>query len=129
MPSVEMRQGHRGFSRVSTGNSDSPISCDIKDEISFKSLQGNPAFLRVRSSRYPLHMRKQRQGLTHIPIAERSFLLRCLWKVRIPLVSKSDNHLSFREVWGYTELSSSCCAEFGVLLDIRRCSWGISGVS
>ena len=129
MPPVEMRQGSRGFSGVSTGDSDSPISCDIKDEISFESLQGNPAFFLVRSFWCPLHMRKQCQGLTHIPIAERSFLLRCLWKVRIPLVSKSDNHLSFREVCWYTELSSSCCADFGVLLDVRRCSRGISGVS
>ena len=87
MPPVEMRQGPRGFSRVSTGDSDSPISCDIKDEISFKPLQGNPAFFRVRSSRCPLYVRKQRQGLTHITIAERRFLLRCLWKVCIPLVS------------------------------------------
>ena len=37
MPPVEMRQGSRGFSGVSTGDSDSPISCDIKDEISFKA--------------------------------------------------------------------------------------------
>ena len=112
-----MRQGPRAVSRVSTGDSDSPLSCEIKDKPSFKSLQGNQAFFRVRASRCPLHLRQQTQGLMHIPIAERSFLLRCLWKVGIPVVSKSDSQLSFREVLGYTELSSSCCAEFGVPLD------------
>ena len=113
-----MRQGPRAVSRVSTGDSDIPLSCEIKDEPSFKSLQGNPAFVRVRASRCPLHLRQQTQGLTHIPVAERSFLLRCFWKVGIPVVSMSDSQLSFREFLWYTELSSSCCAEFGVPLDI-----------
>ena len=81
------------FSRVSTEDSDFPISCDIKDEPAFKSLQGNPAFFRVRTSRCPFHLRQQTQGATHIPIAERSLLLGCMWKVGIPLVSKPDNQL------------------------------------
>ena len=113
-----MRQGPTAVSRVSTGDSDIPISFEIKDEPSFKSLQGNPAFFRVRASRCPLHLRQQTQGLTHIPIDKSSFLLWCLWKVGIPVVSKSDSQLSFREALGYMELSSSCCAEFGVPLDI-----------
>ena len=128
-PPVEMRQGPRDFSRVSTGDSVILISCEIKDKPSFKSLQGNPAFFPVSASRCPLHLRQQHQCLTQIPIAEISFLLRCLWKVGIPLVSKADNHLSFRDVWAYTELSSSCCAEYGVPLDIRQYSLGISGVA
>ena len=99
-PSVEMRQGPRAVSRVSTGVSDIPISCEIKDEPSFKSLQGNPALFQLRASRYPLHLRQQTQGLTHIPIAERSFLLSCLWKDSIPVLSKSDSQLSFQEVLG-----------------------------
>ena len=103
---------------VSTVDSDIPISCEIKDEPSFKSLQGNPAFIRVRASRCPLHLREQTQGLTHIHIAERSFILRCLWKDSIPVLSKSGSQLSFQEVLGYTALSSRCCAEFGVPLDI-----------
>ena len=32
------------FSRVSTGVSDSPSSCEMKDEPAFKALQGKPAF-------------------------------------------------------------------------------------
>ena len=40
----KMRQGTRAFSRVSTGVSDIPSSCEMKDKPAFKSLQGNPAF-------------------------------------------------------------------------------------
>ena len=128
-PPLIMRQGPRAFSMVSTGDSDIPISFEIKEEPAFKSLQGIPAFFWVRASRCMLHLRPQHQGITHIIIAERSLLLRCLWKVDIPLVSKPDNQLSFWEVLGYTKLSSSCCAEFVVPLDRRRCAWGISGVA
>ena len=32
------------FSRVSTGDSDMPSSCEMKDEPEFKPLQGNQAF-------------------------------------------------------------------------------------
>ena len=38
-PPVQMRQGPRAFSRVSTGDSDIPSSCEIKDEPAFKPLQ------------------------------------------------------------------------------------------
>ena len=79
------------FPRVSTEDSDLPISCDIKDEPAFKSLQGNPAFFRIRASRCPFHLRQQTHGASHIPIAERSLLLRSLWKIGIPLVLKPDN--------------------------------------
>ena len=95
---VQMSQGPRAVSSVSPGETDTPLSCEIKDEPSFKSLEGNPTFFRVRASRCALHLRQQTQGLTHIPIAERSLFLRCLWKVGIPAVSKSDSQLSFREV-------------------------------
>ena len=33
-----------GFSRVSTGHSDIPSSCEMKDETAFKALQGKPVF-------------------------------------------------------------------------------------
>ena len=32
------------FSRVSTGDSDIPASCEMKDVPAFKALQGKPAF-------------------------------------------------------------------------------------
>ena len=82
---VEMRRGTRAFSRVSTGDSDIPSSWEMQDEPSFNSLQGNPALFRVRASWCPFNLRPQTQGLTHIHIAERILLWRCLWKVGIPL--------------------------------------------
>ena len=93
-PPVQMRWGPRAFPRVSTGDSDIPSSCEIKDEPAFKPLQGNLAFFRVRASRCPFDSRQQTQGPTNIPIAEGSLLLRCLWKVGLPLQSKPGNLLS-----------------------------------
>ena len=43
-PSVKKRLRTVSFSRVSTGDSDIPSSCEMKDEPAFKALQGNPAF-------------------------------------------------------------------------------------
>ena len=103
-PPVEMRQGTRAFSRVSTGDSDIPSSCEMKDVPAFRRLPENLAFFRVRESQCPFHLRQQTQGFSHIHIAERSLLLRCLWKGGIPLESKPGNQLSSRENLGYTEL-------------------------
>ena len=44
-PPVQMRRTPTAFSRVSTGDSDIPSSCDMKNEPIFKPLQGKPAFL------------------------------------------------------------------------------------
>ena len=41
---VQMRRTPTSFSRVSTGVSDIPSSCEMKDEPEFKPLQGNQAF-------------------------------------------------------------------------------------
>ena len=41
---VEIRRRPTAFSRVSTGNSDIPSSCEMKDEPEFKPLLGNLAF-------------------------------------------------------------------------------------
>ena len=43
-PSVQKRLRTVAFSRVSTGDSDIPSSCEVKDEPAFKALQGKPAF-------------------------------------------------------------------------------------
>ena len=84
-PPVQMRRGPSAFSRVSTVDSDIPSSCEIKDEPAFMPLQENSAFFRVRASRCPFHLRPQNQSPSHIPIAEGSLLLRCLWKVGLHL--------------------------------------------
>ena len=75
-----------------------------------------------------VHLRQKTQAPFHIPIGEGSLLLRCLWKVGIPLHSKSGSQLSSQDV-GFTELSSSCCAEIGVPLDLKLVSQRISGVT
>ena len=41
---VQMRRRPTAFSRVFTGDSDIPSSCDMKHEPKFKPLQGNSAF-------------------------------------------------------------------------------------
>ena len=51
------------------------------------------------------------------------------WKVGLPLQSKPGNQLSSRDDLGCTELSTSCCAEISLPLDLRRVSQGISGVA
>ena len=103
-PPVQMTWGSTAFPRVSTGDSDFPSSRDLQDEPAVKSLQGNWALIQVRASRCPFHLRLQTQGPSHIPIAERSLHLRCLWKFSIPLESKPGNQLSSRiDLW-YTEL-------------------------
>ena len=84
-PLVQMRQGTRVFSRVSTADSDIPSSCEMKDEPAFKPLQGNLSLFLVRESWYPLHLRQKTQGPSHIPIAQGRLHLRCLWKVGLPV--------------------------------------------
>ena len=96
-PPVEMSQGSRAFYKVCTGDSDLSSSCEMEDEPAFKSLQGNPAFIRVRASWCLFHLRQQTQGPSHIPITETSLLFTCLWKVGIPLELKPGNQLSPRD--------------------------------
>ena len=81
------------FSRVSTGDSDIPSSCEMKDETAFKPLHGNLAFFRVRASRGPIQLRQKAQGPSHIPIAEGKLLLRCLLKFGLHFQSKTGNEL------------------------------------
>ena len=71
-----MKRGTRAFSRVSTEDSDISSCCEMKDEPAFKSLKGNQALNLVRASSCPFHLRQQTQGPSHIPVAERSLLLR-----------------------------------------------------
>ena len=68
-PPVQMRRNPMAFSRVYTGDSDIPLYCEMKDEPAFNPLQGNLTFIRVRESRYPLHVRQQIQSPSHIPTA------------------------------------------------------------
>ena len=90
---------------------------------------GNLAFFQVRASQCLFHLMQKTQGPTHMPIAEGSLLLRCFWKVGIPLQLKPGNQLSFWDDLACTKLSSSCWAEIGFHVYWRRVSQGISGVA
>ena len=125
---VQKRQGNRVFSRVSTGESDFPSSCEMKDEPVFKILQGNPAFFPCRASRYALHLRRQIQDPSHIPIAEGRLLLRRFGNVAY-LFNRILGISSPREDMEGLALSSSSCAEIGVPIYLRRVSQGISVVA
>ena len=73
IPPVQMRWGTRVSSRISTQYSDIPSSCQMKDETTFKALQGNPTLFLVRESRYPLPVgRKLRVPLTYLLLREGS---------------------------------------------------------
>ena len=121
--------GSRHFSRICTGDSDVPSSCERKYEPAFKSLHGNPAFFRVWASLGPLHLTQQTPGPSHIPVAERRLLSRGLWKVGVTFEFKRGTKLSSRDDLRYLELSSSCCAGLGVPLDLVRCFQGFAGVA
>ena len=54
-PPVPMRWGPVAFSRVSTGDSDNPSSCEMEDEPKFKPLLGNRTFFQVRASLCPFY--------------------------------------------------------------------------
>ena len=80
-----MRLGPKAFSRDCTEDSDIPLSWEIEDEAAFKPLQENSTFFPFRESQYPLHVRQQIQGPSHIPIVEGRLLLRSLWEGGLPL--------------------------------------------
>ena len=84
-PPVQMRLRPRAFSMDCTEDLDIPLSFEMKDEPAFKPVQRNPTFFRVRKSLYPVHVRQQIQGPSHIPIAEGRLLLFCLWEGGLPL--------------------------------------------
>ena len=44
IPPIHMRRRTMAFSRVSTGDSDIPSSCEMQHKPEFKPLQGSPAF-------------------------------------------------------------------------------------
>ena len=52
--------------------------------------------------------------------------LRCWWKVGSNLQSKTGTHLSSWDDMGCMELSSSCCTDINIHIDLRRVSQGIS---
>ena len=126
IPPIQMRRRTMAFSKVCTGDSDIPSSCEMQHEPEFKPLQASPAFFGVRVSWGPFHLRQKTQGPSHIHIAEGKLHLRCCWKVGSNLQSKTGNQLSSWDDMGCMELSSSCCTDINIHIDFRRVSQGIS---
>ena len=114
IPPIQKRRRTMAFSRVSTGDSDIPSSCEMQHEPEFKPLQGSPAFFGVRVSQGPFHLRQKTQGPSHIPIAEGKLHLRCWWKVDSNLPSKTRNQLSSWDDMGCMGLSLSCCTDINL---------------
>ena len=73
-------------------------------------------------------MRQKTQGPSHIPIAEGKLPLRCWWKVGSNLQSNTGNQLSSWDDMRCMELSSSCCTDINIHIDLRWFSQGLSGV-
>ena len=64
-PHVEMMQETTALSRVATGISNIPSSCEMINEPGFKSLQGSLALFRVRAPRCPFNLRQKTGSLSH----------------------------------------------------------------
>ena len=71
-------------------------------------------------------MRQETHGPSHIPIAEGHLHLRCWWKVGSNLQSKTGNQLSSWDDMGCMQLSSSCCSDINIHINLSRVSQGIS---
>ena len=126
IPSIQIRWRTMAFSRVSTGDTDIPSSCEMQHEPEFKPLQGNKAFFCVRVSRRPFHLRQKTQGPSHIAIAEGVLHLRCWWKVGSNLESKTGKQLSSWDDMACMEISSSCCTDINIQIDLRWVSQEIA---
>ena len=124
-PPVQLMRGTRDFSRVSTEDSDIPSSCEMKDEPAFKPHQRNSTLFLFRESRYPLHLRQQSQGPSHIPIAKGRLLLRCSGKLAYLFNRILGISFLLEMIWVHG-VSSSSCAEICVPIDLTRVSQGIS---
>ena len=118
---VQKRRAPRSFSRFSTRDSYSALSCAMKDEPAFKPLQGNPNLFRVRASQYPLYLRQQTQGPSHIPLSEGMVLLRCLGKVGLPLQSKTGNHFHPEIIWGSRNIPQTALLKLMILYTWDGC--------
>ena len=109
------------FCSVSTGDSDIPSSCEMKDEPLFKQLQGKPAFFWVRSSRRQFHLTQKTKSPSHIPISEGRLLLSCLWQVGLPLQSKTGNHSHPEMIWGAQSIPQAALLKLMILYTWEGC--------
>ena len=90
-PSVQKRLRTTAFSRVSTGDSDIPSSCEMKDGLHFRHCRESQPSL-CEGIWGALYLRQKTQSRSHVHISEGRLLLRCLWKAGLPLQSKTGYH-------------------------------------
>ena len=93
-----------------------------------KPLQGNLDFFLIRASRGPFRLKHKNRGSLSHTYSKGKLLLRCLWKDRLPLHSKTGNQLSSPDDMGCPGFSSCCLTEIDVPIDLRWVSQGISGL-
>ena len=93
----------------------------MKYEPAFKPLQGNTAFFWVTASRGPFHMSQKTQSHSHIPNSEGRLLLRCLWKVGLPLQSKTGNHSHPEMIWGARNIPQAALLKLIILYTWEGC--------
>ena len=93
-----------------------------------KILPGNLDFCLIRASPGPFCLKNKTQGPSHIHIPKGKLVLSCLWKDRLPLLSKTGNQLSSPDDMGSLDLSCCCFTEMDVPIDLRWVSQGISGL-
>ena len=83
---------------------------DSENAIALDTMQGNRphlagrgkshGFSRVAAGTWGIfHLRQKTQSPSHIPISEGRLPLRCLWKVGLPLQSKTGNHSLREMIW------------------------------
>ena len=114
----------RASSCVSTRDSDMSSSCEMKDEPEFTPLQGNRAFF--ESARFgSIPLETENTGSLSRRYCKGKRLLRCLLNVGSPLQSKTGNQISSWDDMGCMVLSSSCCTEINIHIDLRLLSQGI----
>ena len=109
------------FYRVSTRDSVTPSSWEMEYEPEFKPLQGNAAFFWVRASRGPFQLRQKTQSPSHITISEGRLLLRCLWKVGLPLQSKTGNHSHPEMIWVARNIPQTSLLKLMILYSWKGC--------
>ena len=120
-PSVQKRWRTMAFSRVSTGDSVIPSSCEMKYVPAFKPLLEKPAFFPFRATRGPFHLRQKTPSPSHIPISEARLHLRCSWKVGLPLQSKTGNHSNPEIIWGARNIPQAALLKLMILYTSDGC--------
>ena len=80
-----------------------------------KPLQGNLDFFLIRASQCPFRLKHKTQGPSHIHIPKFKLLLRFLWKVGLPLQSKTGNHSHPEMIWGARKFPQAALMKLMIL--------------